>query len=245
MTKWPAGYGLKPYAELDSTNAEARRLSEGGESGPLWITAVRQTAGRGRRGRNWESPAGNLAATLLLRPGRPLAQWAQLSFAAAIAVADMAAGLAPQARIAVKWPNDVLADGRKLAGILLETAAGPVAGSALIIGVGVNLADHPGDTEFPAISLAALGTKPPAPEDALGLLAPGLARWYDIWQAEGFAPIRDAWLARAAGLGQRIRARLPDRERMGVFEGIDADGALLLNEAGRTTAIAAGDVFFG
>jgi BirA family biotin operon repressor/biotin-[acetyl-CoA-carboxylase] ligase len=169
-----------------------------------------------------------------------LAQWAQLSFAAAIATADVAAQLAPQARITVKWPNDVLGDSRKLAGILLETA-----GTALIIGIGVNLAAYPDDTEFPAISLSALGAKPAAPEDALALLAAGFAQWYEVWRVDGFAPIRDAWLARAAGLGQRIRARLPDRERMGVFEGIDADGALLLNEAGRTTAIVAGEVFFG
>jgi BirA family biotin operon repressor/biotin-[acetyl-CoA-carboxylase] ligase len=240
LSNWPSGYGLKAHDELDSTNAQARRLAGNGEAGPLWITAARQSAGRGRRGRSWESPAGNLAASLLIRPTRPLAQWAQLSFAAAIATADVAAQLAPQARITVKWPNDVLGDSRKLAGILLETA-----GTALIIGIGVNLAAYPDDTEFPAISLSALGAKPAAPEDALALLAAGFAQWYEVWRVDGFAPIRDAWLARAAGLGQRIRARLPDRERMGVFEGIDADGALLLNEAGRTTAIVAGEVFFG
>ena len=240
MSNWPAGYGLKAYDELDSTNAEARRLADLGEAGPVWITAARQTAGRGRRGRSWESPAGNLAASLLIRPPRPLVEWAQLSFAAAVTAADVAAGLAPQARITVKWPNDVLGDGRKLAGILLETA-----GTALIIGIGVNLAAYPQDTEFPAMSLCALGAKPTTPEDALALLATGFAQWYEVWRADGFAPIRDAWLARAAGLGQRIRARLPDRECMGVFEGIDADGALLLNEAGRTTVIAAGEVFFG
>jgi BirA family biotin operon repressor/biotin-[acetyl-CoA-carboxylase] ligase len=236
---WPAGYGLKAYDELDSTNAEARRLAST-QTAPLWITAIRQTAGRGRRGRAWESPSGNLAATLLIRPERPLEQWAQLSFAAAIATADMAAQFAPQARMTVKWPNDVLGDGRKVAGILLE-AVGP----SLAIGIGVNLAAYPGDTEFPAISLAALGGKPILPPQALGVLAQNFAGWYEVWRADGFAPIRDAWLARAAGLGQRIRARLPDREQMGIFEGIDADGALLLTEAGRTTVIAAGDVFFG
>ncbi len=242
---WPQGYGLKACDELDSTNAEARRLAAGGEAGPLWITAARQTAGRGRRGRSWESPRGNLAATLLIRPARPLAEWAQLSFAAAIATADMAASLAPNAHVAVKWPNDVLADGRKLAGILLETAGPSSMDQALAIGIGVNLAAHPEDTEFPAISLAALGQKPPPPEDALAMLAAGFVEWYEVWLAEGFAPIRDAWLARAAGLGQRIRARLPDAERSGIFEGIDADGALLLNEGSRTRVIAAGEVFFG
>lgn len=237
---WPAGYRIAAYDELDSTNAEGRRQAEAGEAGPLWITAATQTAGRGRRDRTWDSGQGNLAATLLLRPARPLAEWPQLSFAAAIATADMAARFAPGAVIAVKWPNDVLADGRKLSGILLETAA-----KALVIGVGVNLASHPEGTEFPAISLAALGTRSPSSDEAMALLATGFARWYDIWLTEGFAPVRDAWLARAAGLGQRIRARLPDVERSGIFEGIDADGALLLNEAGRTRAIAAGEVFFG
>ena len=237
---WPVGYGLKAFEELDSTNAEARRLAGAGETGPLWISAAHQSAGRGRRGRAWDSGAGNLAATLLIRPRRPLAEWPQLSFAAAIAAADMAAHFAPQSHVAVKWPNDVLGDGRKLAGILLETA-----GEMLVIGIGVNLAACPEGIEFPAISLAALGTKPPPPSEALALLATGFAGWYEVWQTSGFDPIRDAWLARAAGLGQRIRARLANRELSGVFEGIDGDGALLLNEAGRTRAIAAGDVFFG
>jgi BirA family biotin operon repressor/biotin-[acetyl-CoA-carboxylase] ligase len=235
---WPAG--LRHHAELDSTNEEARRLALAGESGPLWITAARQTAGRGRRGRQWQSAEGNLAATLLICPVRNKSEWPQLSFVAAIAVADMAARLAPSATIAVKWPNDILAEGRKLAGILLETA-----GEALAIGIGVNLNAHPSDTEFPAISLPALGAKPSSPEDAMALLAPGFAGWYDLWEGAGFAPIRDAWLARAAGLGSRIRARLPDAERVGVFEGIDAEGALLLNEGSRTRTIAAGEVFFG
>lgn len=243
MISWPAG--LKDFAELDSTNEEARRLAVAGEQGPLWITTARQTAGRGRRGREWKSPAGNLAATLLIRPARAKAEWPQLSFVAAIAVADMAASLAPSATIAVKWPNDVLAEGRKLAGILLESVLLKTGGEALAVGIGVNLNAHPSDTEFPAISLAALGEKPPSPESAMARLAPGFAGWYDLWDSAGFAPIRDAWLARAAGLGQRIRARLADQERAGVFEGIDAEGALLLNEGNRTRAIAAGEVYFG
>jgi BirA family biotin operon repressor/biotin-[acetyl-CoA-carboxylase] ligase len=240
LTAWPEGYDLKAFDELDSTNEEARRIAAAGQRGPCWITAARQTAGRGRRGRIWETDSGNLAATLLLHPARPQADWAQLSFAAAIATADMAAHFARDTSIAVKWPNDVLAGGRKLAGILLEST-----GDGLAIGVGVNLQSHPADTEFPATSLAALGVAPPPARDALTLLAAGFARWYDIWCANGFAAIRDAWLARAAGIGGRIRARLPDRERIGVFGGIDADGALLLYDGARTHTIAAGEVFFG
>jgi BirA family biotin operon repressor/biotin-[acetyl-CoA-carboxylase] ligase len=237
------GYGLIEFGELDSTNEEARRRAQAGEPGPLWILAARQTSGRGRRGRAWHSEAGNLFATLLIRPKRIQPEWPQLSFAAAIAVADMTAGFTPD--IAVKWPNDVLAassdnNWRKLAGILLETA-----GDSLVIGIGVNLVSHPEGTEFPAICLSALGAEPPSPKEALDLLAQNFAEWYDRWESAGFAPIRDAWLARAAGLGSPIRARLPGKDHVGMFEGIDDQGALLLREENQIRAIAAGEVFFG
>jgi BirA family transcriptional regulator, biotin operon repressor / biotin---[acetyl-CoA-carboxylase] ligase len=240
LSQWPKGYELRRYAEIDSTNEEARRLAEKGEHGPLWLTALRQTAGRGRRGRPWETKSGNLAATLLIGPPRPQSEWPQLSFVAAIAAADAAASLAPQARLRLKWPNDVLADGKKLSGILLENAHG-----ALAIGIGINLDHHPPDTEFPATSLPALGAKAPAPDLALGLLAAEFAKWYEVWLG-GFAPIREAWLARAEGLGTRIRARLVREERWGMFEGIDETGALLLNEGhGRVSVLPAADIFFG
>lgn len=240
MTLWPPGVGLARLDEVDSTNEEARRRAEAGEAGPLWITAARQTVGRGRRGRVWDSGSSNLAATLLLRPQAPLA--AQLSFAAALAVAEMAAGFAPHAAITVKWPNDVLAHGRKLAGILLE--AGPQEAEWLAIGIGVNLAEHPAETEFPATSLAALGVTPPSSDTALTLLAVRFAHWLSLWRAQGFAPLRAAWLDRAGGLGLPIRARLPHGERHGAFEGIDATGALLLREASGLQTITAGEVFF-
>ena len=231
---WPAR--LIHHDEIDSTNSEARRLAEAGERGPVWITADRQTAGRGRRGRVWEQGAGNLAATLLLRP---TGDFAQLSFAAALAVADMAQHFAPARPITVKWPNDVLADGKKLAGILLEGGSGWLA-----IGIGVNLASHPEGTEFPATSLAQLGIAPPSSGEALALLAARFAHWYDAWMKGGFETVRASWLARAGGLGAQIRARLPHETRHGVFEGIDASGALLLNEQGQVRAITAGEVFF-
>jgi len=243
-TGWPQGYGLKRYDEIDSTNEEARRLAAAGEIGPLWLTAQRQTAGRGRRGRAWETGGGNLAATLLLRPERPQGEWAQLSFVTAIAAADVMANFAgAHARVTLKWPNDILADGRKLAGILLEAANGPM--PALAVGVGVNLAYHPDGTEFPAISLAGLGASIPPVDDALAALAASFAKWYDIWCEQGFVAIREAWLARASGLGTRIRARLATEERSGTFEGIDENGALLLNEGfGRAIALPAADIFF-
>jgi BirA family transcriptional regulator, biotin operon repressor / biotin---[acetyl-CoA-carboxylase] ligase len=241
---WPQGYALKEFDEIDSTNEEARRLALAGERGPLWITAARQSAGRGRRGRGWVSPTGNLSATLLLAPGRPANECAQLSFAAALAASDAVQSFGAEAR--VKWPNDVLANGAKLAGILLESASQGGADPAwLAVGIGINLKHHPSDTEFPATSLAAIGIPAPEPREALLRLAASFAKWYDIWRSQGFAPIRDAWLARAAGLGTRIRARLTNGETMGVFEGIDANGALLLREAqDRVRTIAAGEVFF-
>ena len=133
MNLWPPGIGLVRLAEVDSTNAEARRRAEAGEAGPLWITAGRQTQGKGRRGRAWETGPDNLAATLLLQPDAPPAQAAQLSFAAALAVADLAAHYAPDVAVTVKWPTDVLARGRKLAGILLE-----VGRDWLAVGIGVS-----------------------------------------------------------------------------------------------------------
>lgn len=243
---WPRGYALKTFDVIDSTNEEAKRLAALGESGPIWISAARQTAGRGRRGRVWESPSGNLAATLMLRPGKSASECAQLSFAAAIAVCDMVADFAATAEVRVKWPNDVLANGRKIAGILLESSSR--AGEPptwLAIGVGVNLSTHPPKTEFPATSLQDLGGAVPGVEDGLLHLAAHFAKWYDIWRGEGFAGVRDAWLARAAGLGGRVRARLTNEEATGVFEGMDEQGALLLREsAGRVRVIAAGEVFF-
>jgi BirA family biotin operon repressor/biotin-[acetyl-CoA-carboxylase] ligase len=243
LTAWPAGYRRKDYAELDSTNEEARRLAEAGEVGPLWIMAARQTAGRGRRGRAWDMAEGNLAATLLLRPEAPQAVTGQLSFAAALAAAEMVQHFAPAAAVTVKWPNDVLAGGRKIAGILLEGAL-DAQGNWLAIGIGVNLAHHPEDTAFPATSLPQLGIAPPSCDQAVDLLAARFAHWYDAWMEKGFEALRADWLKRASGLGAPITARLPHETRQGVFEGIDASGALLLKEGTGVRAIAAGEVFF-
>jgi len=245
VSGWPAGYRHIHHETIGSTNDEARRLAGKGEQGPLWITAGAQTAGRGRRGRAWVSPPGNLMSTLLIKPERPVAECAQLSFVSALASSDAMAHFAPNAEVKVKWPNDVLADGRKISGILLESASAGGEPYFLAIGIGINLAHFPPDTEFPATSLAALGVAIPSVPEALAQLASAFARWYDIWRGQGFAPIRDAWLARAANLGMRIRARLTNEEASGVFEGIDETGALILREtADRVRVIAAGEVFF-
>lgn len=243
MINWPGGYALSRHDELDSTSSEARRVAEAGEQGPLWIMAQRQTAGRGRRGRVWQTLNGNLATTLLLRPKAASEAVGQLSFAAALAVADTAAHFAPQAAITVKWPNDVLAEKRKLAGILLESGQ-DATGAWLTVGIGINLASAPQGMEFPAIAIADLGVTPPSPDEALSLLAVRFAHWYDGWMSGGFETLRTAWLARAGGLGFPIHARLPHETRHGLFEGIDSNGALLLNEQGRISAISAGEVFF-
>lgn len=243
---WPDGYALTEFDELDSTNEEARRRATAGEKGPVWITAARQTAGRGRRGRAWDTPTGNLAATLLLRPTKTAAEAAQLSFVAALTAADVIRQCAPASRIAVKWPNDVLADGRKIAGILLESASSSGRLDWLAVGIGINLAHCPSGTEFPATSLAALAERVPPSREALNCLAAHWAKWYERWDKCGFGDIRDAWLAQAAYIGTRIRARLQNEEIFGVFEGLDETGALILREAqGRVRVIAAGDVFFG
>jgi BirA family biotin operon repressor/biotin-[acetyl-CoA-carboxylase] ligase len=247
VTRWPEGYALKHFHELDSTNEEARRLAGCGERGPLWILADRQTKGRGRRGKTWETLPGNLAASLLLSPAKPARECAQLSFVAALAVSDLICTCLPDAEVRVKWPNDVLAEERKIAGILLESAAG--AGDRLdwlAVGIGINLADYPADTDFAATSLTALGGCHLEPLDACTRLAAAWGQWYCNWEAHGFESVRETWLSRAARLGTRIRARLTAEEAMGVFEGIDESGALLLRvSAMHTRRIAAGEVFFG
>ncbi|MGQ0742343.1 MAG: biotin--[acetyl-CoA-carboxylase] ligase [Alphaproteobacteria bacterium] len=233
------------HERIDSTNEEAKRLAESGEQGPLWIAAHEQTAGRGRRGRVWISRPGNLFASVLLRPARPPDECAQLSFAAALAAGETVAAYVPDARTTLKWPNDVLLDGRKIAGVLLESQrraqSGPV--DWLVAGTGINLVHFPSDAEFPATALSA-HVDAPEPEDALGRLAANWTKWYETWMSTGFAPVRDAWLARAEGLGGRIRARLATRELDGRFEGLADDGALLLRGANGLSRISAGEVFF-
>lgn len=246
----PAGIAHRAFAEIDSTNEEAKRLGEAGEQGPVWITAERQTAGRGRRGREWVSPSGNFMGTLFLRPQAGPRKAAELSFVAAVAVHDAVDGLLPPALrpgLKLKWPNDLLHDGRKLAGILLESSG--IAGGELAwlaIGIGINLAQYPDKVEFPATSLAALGIPDVTPMDALERLAAAFDRRLGEWcDVQGFAAIRDAWLARAGGLGETIVVRLADESFEGTFVGLAADGALeVRTPSGDLRRISAGDVFF-
>jgi BirA family biotin operon repressor/biotin-[acetyl-CoA-carboxylase] ligase len=233
------------YDEIDSTNLEARRRVDAGETGPLWITALWQTAGKGRRGRTWRSGSGNLAATLLLTTSKPPLEAAQIAFVAALAVADLAATYAPPSKVSLKWPNDTLLAGRKLSGVLVESGPAP-GGLWLAVGIGVNLAVAPTDVERPATALAEhIGGPPPSPSEALETLARAFERWRGVWEVAGFEPIAEAWTQRAHGLGLACSARLPGETIDGVAEGLDRDGALRLRlPDGTLRRITAGDVFF-
>ena len=237
---------VRHYGTLGSTNDEARRLAETGEAGPLWVVADRQTGGRGRRGRFWVSEPGNFFATLLVRAPEPLEACSQLSFVAALACSDTIASFTPNARVTLKWPNDILLDARKVAGILLESSGreGLCAGW-VAVGIGINLAHFPEGAAFPAIAVASITGAAPDGDAVLARLDGDWQRWFAIWQKSGFYPLRQAWLARVAGLGDPIVARLGNRDLEGVFQDLDGDGALILRQAdGALVRITAGDVFF-
>ena len=235
------------FDDIDSTNAEARRLAEAHEVGPLWITARRQSLGRGRRGRKWETGEGALAATYLFVSPKPPAEAAQVSFVAALALADLAGVFVDPNLVTLKWPNDPLIAGRKTAGILVESGAIPGGGLWLAVGCGVNLAEAPTDLNRPVTAFAdhMPGSVAPSPDRALDVLASAMERWRAVWETDGFAPIAEAWTRRAHGLGEPCTAHLPNETLRGVAEGLDPDGALRLRlEGGGVRRITAGDVFF-
>jgi len=239
-----AGVRLISQEELSSTNSEALSLARRGERGPLWVTAERQSAGRGRRGRTWISQKGNLFATLLLTDPAPAEHWPELSFVAALAIHDAVAEVAPAVKpqLAIKWPNDLLLSAAKFAGVLIEGESGGETG-AVAVGIGVNCMNHPAGTDFLATDLSAAGVNvtPGALFAALSAKMLGrLAQWNE---GEHFSTIRADWLSRAAGVGETIRVRMADRELVGQFEGIDEAGHLVLelSDGGKQT-VAAGDV---
>lgn len=229
--------------------SEAARLAPH-LTGPAWITAREQTAGRGRRGRNWHTKPGNFAATLVLRPDGGAAEAALFSFVAALALDEALARVAgPAARLAIKWPNDVLLNGGKVAGILLESLGAGAALSHLAIGIGVNLAHAPEGAALdrdavPPVSLLGETGARVTPEEFLPFLAQAFARLQAQYETYGFAPIRTAWLARAARIGQTLRARTGTTTQEGVFETIDDSGAMILQTSDGRRAITAAEVFF-
>jgi BirA family biotin operon repressor/biotin-[acetyl-CoA-carboxylase] ligase len=239
-----AGVRLMAHDELDSTNAEGLRLAQQGERGPLWITADRQSAGRGRRGRSWASLAGNLHASLLLTAPGPAENWPQLSFVAALAAHDAVVEAAPDIKpmLGLKWPNDLLLSGAKFGGILIE-GEGTEESGAVVVGFGINCKKHPAKTDFPATDLAAAGPRVTARALFSALSAKMLGRLAQWNTGEGFATVRADWLARAEGVGEELRIRVADRELAGRFEGIDEAGALVLVlEDGSKEIVSAGDV---
>lgn len=235
--------------EIDSTNAEGFRRAASLDA-PTWITAGFQTAGRGRRARPWTSPPGNFHGTLVLKPHDPPETVALRSFVAALALRDALVSLTGlPASFTLKWPNDVLCNGGKLAGILLESSGLGGPDPVLCIGIGVNLIAAP-DTDqvepgaVPPVSVLQETGLRLTPETFLGALAPAFAAREATFRAEGFAPLRSAWLAHAARLGEPIRARTGTVTRDGLFETIDAQGNLILRTAQGPLAIPAAEVFF-
>jgi BirA family biotin operon repressor/biotin-[acetyl-CoA-carboxylase] ligase len=228
---------------LDSTNEEARRLAAAGERGPLWIAAGEQTAGRGRLGRGWISPPGNLHATLLVTLPAPLAVAAQASLVAALAMADAVRALAPSAAVRLKWPNDVMIAGEKVSGILVETLGQGPHGVTLAIGFGLNLAQAPQGQRRPATALARHGADVSA-RAALDALAGAMDRALGAWAlGAGFDAVRARWMEAAGGVGERIAVDVGGARTEGAFAGIDRDGALRLILAdGGERIVRAGDV---
>jgi BirA family biotin operon repressor/biotin-[acetyl-CoA-carboxylase] ligase len=240
----PQGWTLDARDRVGSTNDEARALAAAGAPHGTIVWARRQDAARGRRGRAWSSPEGNLACTAILRPDIPFSRAGELTFVVGIAVADAAASFGVEPKL--KWPNDVQIAGDKLAGILLEAAVAPDRSVDWVVaGIGLNIAHHPQLADYNATSLHAAGAKEATVEGVLERLAAALDRRLAEWRAEGFDATRAAWLGRAVGLGARIKVRLETETLDGVFEHIDPTGALILRTETGRHSITAGDVFFG
>jgi BirA family biotin operon repressor/biotin-[acetyl-CoA-carboxylase] ligase len=240
-----AGHRLEAFDKLDSTNSLALTRARAGERGPLWVVTGLQTGGRGRRGREWTGAQGNYAGSLLTTLDVAPAVAATLGFVAGLALDEAIRLCAPGADVALKWPNDVLLDGGKLAGILLEAerAAG---GLAVVVGIGVNLASAPQGLPYPATCLAARGFIV-HPERMLLALSDAWISFERLWNGgRGMPQIRELWLAKAAGRGAEVSVSVGDRVVEGIFETLDDSGRLILRRAdGGDVAIAAGEVHFG
>jgi len=249
-----AGYGLIAFDAIGSTNAEALVAARAGACEPAWYVTTEQTAGRGRRQRTWVAPRGNLASSILEVSEVSPTVAATLGFAAGLALEQALRTVSLEASVrsgtavdyALKWPNDVLANKQKLAGILLEAEA--VAGGrlAVVVGIGTNIIAAPDGTPYPATSLRALGVEVSA-EDVFSALSDAWAELFAIWdKGRGFAEIRRRWLARAAGLGDTVSIQSGASILTGTFETIDETGCMVIATSdGKRATIAAGDVYFG
>ena len=250
-----AGYRLAAFDQIGSTNAEAMACARDGERGPMWFVTSEQTAGRGRRHRPWIAPRGNLASSILEVMDVTPAVAATLGFAAGLALEAALRKLSVEATLrsagsddlnfSLKWPNDVLAGRKKLAGILLEAEA--VGGRlAVVVGIGTNVVASPEGTPTPATSLKALGIDASA-EDLFAALSDGWAEFRGIWDdGRGFAEIRKLWLERAAGLGQMVAIKSGGAAIEGTFDTIDEQGCMIVRTTGgKLVPVTAGDVYFG
>lgn len=249
MQNWPTGTQKFVFDTIDSTMAEARRQAPV-TAGAAWFLAHQQTAGTGRRGRAWDSQKGNFAASLLIRPDATPEKLALRSFVAALALFDTLIALTGRDGLfSLKWPNDVLLRGGKLAGILLETIAEGPDRFGLIVGIGVNLRSKPASSVLehgaidPRTLSEATGLKI-TPEQFLDTLAPSFAAWETRLQNFGFQPLQQAWLSRAANIGKPIIARLPNQTVTGTFKTVDETGALIIQGLEQQHVITAADISF-
>ncbi|RFC65253.1 biotin--[acetyl-CoA-carboxylase] ligase [Fulvimarina endophytica] len=239
-------YRRLAFGDVSSTNTIALEAARSGDAGDLWVTAERQIEGRGRMGRRWSSEAGNLFASWMGIDVTPAHELAKLPFVAALAVRNaIERFVEPGARVQTKWPNDILVDGKKIVGILLETSRLTTGHTVLVLGCGINVDHHPEDAPYPVTSLRAEGYRSGTQDvfEALALEWQCQLKRFD--RGANFGEIRRDWLSHAVGIGGPCTARLTDRTLEGRFEAIDADGRLLLALAdGRIIPISAGDIFF-
>ncbi len=241
------GYRLEVFTSLASTNDEAMSWVSAGDPGRLWIVAATQSKGRGRMGRPWVSPPGNLYASLLLIDPAPPARLAEIGFVAGVALIDSLramAGAGPSIRL--KWPNDALGDGAKMSGLLLEGASLRNGFFACVVGVGVNCASSPLDAPYPTASLKSIGAACSDRGALFAALSDRFVHWLEVWaRGDNFAAIRAAWLERAGGIGEKAQVARRGERLEGLFRGIDAQGRMLLERPdGIVETIEAGDVAF-
>lgn len=240
------GFQVLTFETIGSTNDIAMALARAGGADRCWIIARAQTSGRGRHGRVWTSPPGNLYASLLLVDAVSSELAPQLGFVAGVALGRALRNMLGQdTRLKLKWPNDVLFDDAKLGGILLESAPLAAGGFATVLGFGVNCESHPRDLAYPATSLSQIGAAPCAAPDVFRRLSEEFTHWLAVFSQQRFTAIRSEWLSLAAGVGAPIRVSTPARHLEGRFQTIDATGRLILEHEGGVIAVETGDVLLG
>jgi len=241
----PDGFDHQAFLSIDSTNKEAMRRIEAGAHSGMWITSGEQTGGRGRGGREWVSSSGNLYSSLIYDCGKDLYTSAQLTFVTTLAVRETIEKFLKINDIKCKWPNDVLVEGKKISGILLESfSVGVGKPNYIVIGIGINVAHHPELALYESTHINAHSQNTFSHIEVFYILARKMAQWINIWQSDGFAVIRENWLQNSKGLGDKITVRTPESEIVGRFVDLDRDGALMLEVDNEIKLIHSGDVFF-